>query len=88
MLEKCSKLNSEGRNRINRADEMPYMPLPEVVEHASNTQPWYLDPAHNVLARYRGNNQSFSRLVLHSFGALKTPVGLINKSKVGLSMPN
>ena len=34
---------------------MPYIPLPEVAAHVPNAQTWYLDPALNVLARYRVN---------------------------------
>ena len=37
MLEKCSKLHSEGGNRIDRVD-LPYIPLPEVVAHVPNAK--------------------------------------------------
>ena len=38
---KCSKLGSEGGNRIGRV-ELPYIPLPEVIAHVFNAKMWYL----------------------------------------------
>ena len=73
MLDKCSKLNSEGGNRINRV-ELPYIPLPEVVAHVFDAKTWYLCPDYEWLIRGTGFNTSIR---VHS-GGVRVETSIVN----------
>ena len=68
MPQKCSKLNSEGGDRIDRV-ELAYMPLPEVVAHVFNAKIWYLCP--DLYAVYRVN-QNHPNPVVYSLVPFNT----------------